>query len=139
MIFVPGKKYDLGTLSLTEEEIIAFAKAFDPLDFHIDKEAAKKSYFKDIIASGPHIFNLVHRTKWIPLFGKTVVCGLEVSHWKFLKPVYAGMNIHSTATVVESKSTSDPGMATVKWFYEFTNDKGEAVQTLDMTILHKIS
>jgi acyl dehydratase len=136
-MFESGKKYDLGTIRLTEEEIIAFAKAFDPLDFHTDKEAARKSFFKDLIASGPHIFNLVHRTRWIPLFGKTVVCGLEVSHWKFLKPVYANMNVHSSVTILETKLTSDKRFITVKWFYEFKNDQGEHVQTLDMTVMHK--
>jgi acyl dehydratase len=138
MEFKAGDIYDLGDISLTEEEIIAFAKAFDPLDFHTDKEAAKKSYFKDLIASGPHLFNLIHRTKWIPLFGRTVVCGLEVSHWKFLKPVFAGMKVHSKVTVLEAKPTSDPKLVTVKWLYEFTSGKGELVQSLDMTVLHKI-
>src|SRR5690349_1934629 len=87
--FVVNQKIELGKVVLTEREIIEFALQFDPLDFHIDKEAAKKSYFKDLIASGPHIFNLIHKTEWIPRYGHTVICGLEVNHWKFIKPVYA--------------------------------------------------
>lgn len=134
-----GNKFDLGITSLSEQEIIDFAKAFDPLDFHTDKEAAEKSHFKGLIASGPHIFNLVHRTKWIPLFGKTVICGLEVQNWKFLKPIFANMTIHSSATIVDAKPNFDKLYCTIRWHYEFVDDKGEKVQELDMSILHKIS
>ena len=101
--FTIGQITDLGTVSFTEEEIIAFAKAFDPLEFHTDKTVAEKSHFKGLIASGPHLFNYIHRTRWIPLFGKTVICGLEVAHWKFLKPVYAGMEIKCSAKIMDSK------------------------------------
>src|SRR5687767_9020981 len=83
-----GDKFDLGVIILSEQEIIDFAKAFDPLDFHIDKEIAKQTIFKGLIASGPHIFNLIYRREWIPRFGKTVICGKGVSNWKFIKPVY---------------------------------------------------
>lgn len=138
MNFEPGKKYDLGTVVLSEREIIEFAKAFDPLDFHTDIAAAEKSFFKKLIASGPHIFNLVHRTKWIPRFGKTVICGLEVNHWKFLKPVYAEMSVHSTVTILDVKPNPEKRYAAVKWFYEFKDDGGELLQSLEMSVLHKI-
>lgn len=138
MEFVTGKTYDLGTTSLSEEDIIAFAKAFDPLDFHTDKEAAEKSHFKGLIASGPHIFNYIHRTKWIGLFGKSVICGLEVNHWKFIKPIFANMPVHSHVTIMDVKPNLEKRYATVKWFYEFKNDKGEMLQSLEMTVLHRV-
>ena len=138
MEFIPGKKYDFGTVVLSEQDIIDFAKAFDPLEFHTDKEAAEKSPFKGLIASGPHIFNFVHRTKWIPLFGKTVICGLEVSHWKFLKPIFANKPVHSSVTILDAKPNYDKKYVPVKWFYEFRDDAGELLQSLEMTVLHKM-
>ncbi|HEY6161567.1 MAG TPA: MaoC/PaaZ C-terminal domain-containing protein [Bacteroidia bacterium] len=138
MEFVPGKKYDFGTVVLSELDIIDFAKAFDPLEFHTDKEAAERSHFKGLIASGPHIFNLVHRTKWIPLFGKTVICGLEVSNWKFLKPIFANKPIHSSVTILDTKPNYDKKYVPVKWFYEFRDEAGELLQSLEMTVLHKL-
>ena len=134
-----GNKFDLGTTVLSEQEIIDFAKAFDPLDFHTDKAVAEKSHFKGLIASGPHIFNLVHRTKWIPLFGKTVICGLEVQNWKFLKPIFANMPVHSSVTIVDAKPNLEKQHCTIKWHYEFVDGSGEKVQELVMSILHKIS
>lgn len=137
--FELGKSFDLGTTALSEQEIIDFALAFDPLDFHIDKEAAKNSFFKGLIASGPHIFNLVHKSKWIPAFKDTVICGLEVNNWKFLKPVYANQSIHSTVTISALKPNLERKHAAVTWHYEFSDEKGELVQSLDMTVLHKIT
>ncbi len=49
-----GGKRVLGTHTFTEDEIIAFAKKYDPQSFHIDPEAAKASMFGGLIASGWH-------------------------------------------------------------------------------------
>jgi acyl dehydratase len=132
-----GQKLDLGIVTLSEQEIIDFAKAFDPLDFHTDREAGKRSMFKSIVASGPHIFTLVHRVQWIPRFGHTVIAGLEVTNWKFLKPVYPGHPIGSSVTALRIKPNPDKGYAAVTWLYEFKNENNEFVQTLEMTVLHK--
>ncbi len=136
--FIPGQRFDLGLTVLSEEDIISFAKAFDPLDFHTDKGAAEKSFFKGLVASGPHIFTLVHRTQWIPLFGKTVLAGLGVDKWRFFLPVYPGKKILSAVTVQNVKANPEKKHAAVTWFYEFKNEEGALVQSLEMTVLHKI-
>jgi acyl dehydratase len=135
--FIVGAKYDLGTIVLSEEDIIEFAKVFDPLDLHMDKEAAKKTIFKDIIASGPHIFNYIYRREWLPRFGKTVVCGMGVSNWKFIKPVYAGQQIEVFLTILSVKHEKEMGGNAVTWLFEFKNEKGEMVQLLQMEVMHK--
>src|SRR5690606_32074794 len=50
-----------GSHTFTEDEIIAFAKLYDPQYFHIDPEAAKHSHFGGIIASGWHTVSVGHR------------------------------------------------------------------------------
>ena len=132
-----GKKFDIGTIVLSEQEIIDFAQAFDPLPFHIDKELAKKTMFKGLIASGPHIFNLAYRTKWLPLFGKSIICGMGISNWKFIKPIYAEQKIKVHAIVIEMIPDSKAGGIAVNWQFEFKNDKGEMVQFLQTEIMHK--
>ena len=52
--FEPGQVYELGTRAVTESEIVAFAREWDPQPFHIDPEAAKESVFGGLIASGWH-------------------------------------------------------------------------------------
>ena len=133
-----GKPILLGKLSLSETEIIEYAKAFDPLDFHVSKEAAKKSMFGELVASGPHIFQAMHFKFWIPLFGNSVLAGLEVNHWKFLKPVFANREVECYVTILSRKVNSDGKSVTIKWFYEFKyTGEQELIQSMETTILHK--
>lgn len=134
--FAVGKVFDLGIAVLSEQEIIDFALAFDPLDFHIDKEAAQKGFFKGIVASGPHVFNLVHKKSWIPAFKDSVICGLEVNKWKFIKPVYPDQKIDSRVTITSIKENPERKHAAVIWLYEFRDESGDLVQSLEMTVLH---
>lgn len=129
---------DFGQIRLSAEEIIDFAKQYDPLDFHTNIEVANQSIFKGLIASGPHIFNVFYRKKWIPLFGHTVIAGMEVSNWKFLKPIYADQPIQCLVKVGQMSIHKEKGTAIVKWQYSFQNDKQENCQTVDLTILHKL-
>lgn len=132
-----GQVISLGQIVLTEQEIINYAKEHDPLPFHVDKIAAQKSIFKGLVASGPHIFQSFHKNKWIPLFGNTVIAGLEVNNWKFLKPVYANQLISCDVAIMDKKINSNKTTATVKWLYEFKDVQSqELVQCLEMTILH---
>lgn len=59
--FVPGTREHLGTISFSEDEIIAFARQFDPQTFHIDAEAAKASPFGGLVASGWHTLAKIMR------------------------------------------------------------------------------
>lgn len=52
--FEPGQVFHTGTRTLTEADIIAFAKDWDPQYFHLDAEAAKASLFRGLVASGFH-------------------------------------------------------------------------------------
>src|ERR1700761_2296043 len=52
--YAPGLTVDCGSFSLSETEIIAFAKEFDPQPFHVDVAAAKDGPFGGLIASGWH-------------------------------------------------------------------------------------
>ena len=135
-MFVQGNKYDFGTISFSEEEIIKFAKQYDPLDFHINREAAQKSIFKGFVASGPHAFHFFYISKWIPLFGKTVMAGLGISEWKFLKPVYPEQKVHCMVTIDGVEEFPEKNSTAVNWRFEFKNDKGEMFQHLNMKVLH---
>ena len=130
--------YDIGSIALSEQDIIEYAKANDPLDFHIDIKAAEKSIFKGLVASGSQIFNVLHKNGWIPKFGHSVICGLEVNNWKFLRPVYANQLIKGIVTPVFIKDNKDKGHAIIVWHYELTDTNGHLVQALDVTVLHKL-
>jgi acyl dehydratase len=52
--FPLGQKTVLGSYTFTEENILAFARKYDPQPFHIDKAAAEQSIYGGLIASGWH-------------------------------------------------------------------------------------
>lgn len=56
---VPGQGWDLGTLSLPQEEVVAFAARYDPQYFHLDPEAARDSLFGELVVSGLHTLSAV--------------------------------------------------------------------------------
>lgn len=144
MIYLPfdtrkygqGSLVDLGSHVFSAEEIIAFAKLFDPMDFHTDPEIAKQSIFKGLISSGPHPFNFFHTRRWMPIFGKTVLCGLEVTNWKFLKPTYAGSELFCKAGIDEWRPNAEKKHAVVGWHYHIQDAEGRTVQDLLTKIMH---
>lgn len=132
-----NKKLDIGSVTLSEKDIIDYALANDPLDFHIDIKAAEKSIFKGLVASGSQIFNVLHKKGWIPMMGHTVICGMEVNHWRFIRPVHANQHIKGTATPILIKVNPEKNHTIIVWKYEFEDSKEELVQSLEVTVLHK--
>ena len=131
--FVVGQEIELGERTVNEDEIIAFALQFDPQPFHIDKEAAARSIYGGVIASGWHTCAMMMR---IVLDG--MGCeeasmgspGLDGVRW--LLPVRAGDTIRVRYLTREVKaSTSKPDRGIVKSTWVATNQKGEDVCTID--------
>ena len=131
--FHPGQDIDLGTRSVSEEEIIAFAKEFDPQPFHVDPEAAAQSIYGGVIASGWHTCSMMMRMVVDGLMAKASSMGspgLDGVRW--LAPVRAGdtLNVHyQTEKVKASASKPDRGVVWSKWVA--INQHGETVCTVE--------
>ena len=130
--FEIGKTVEVGSRTVTEEEIIAFASQFDPQPFHVDPVAAQQSMYGGIIASGWHTCSLMMRLM-VDGFAKDAASlgspGVDEIRW--LKPVRGGDTLTVTTTAVEahpSKSKSDRGVVHTMW--EAKNQRGEIVATL---------
>ena len=59
--YVPGAVHDLGSVVVDKQEVVAFARQFDPQPFHLDQERARKSAFGGLVASGWHTACMVMR------------------------------------------------------------------------------
>ena len=131
--FQPGQEIELGQRTVTEEEIIAFARQFDPQPFHIDREAAAGSIYGEVIASGWHTCAMMMRmvVDGIPCAGSAMGSpGLDGVRW--LQPVRAGDTLsvrYVTKQVKASNSKPDRGVVWSTWIA--TNQRGETVCTID--------
>jgi acyl dehydratase len=50
--YTPGAVYEFGSITIEEDEIISFARKFDPQPFHTDPEGAARSIYGGLIADG---------------------------------------------------------------------------------------
>lgn len=133
-----GKKFNLGTVSFSEEEIISFAQVNDPQPIHINKEAGARSIFKSIIACGAHPYLYFHKIWWIPNTADTFLCGLEINNWKFYMPVYPNQLVNCTLSIIDLKPNTDGKTAAITWKFEFFTADNELMQHLDVKVLHKL-
>jgi acyl dehydratase len=131
--FEPGQDIDLGTRTVTEDEIVAFAREFDPQPFHVDRAAAADSIFGGVIASGWHTCGMMMRMVVDGLLNRSASMGspgLDGVRW--LAPVRAGdtLNVrYRTEQVKASTSKPDRGVVWSKWVA--INQHGETVCTVE--------
>ncbi len=111
--FRTGHTYDLGTFSLSQDEIIEFATRFDPQPFHIDPAAAARSQYGGIIASGWHTASAAMRLmvdNLIPLESSLGSPGIDRLRWPApVRPDVTYDVRYTVNSVTESKSKPDRG------------------------------
>ena len=131
--FAAGQVRDLGSITPTREEIIAFASQFDPQPFHLDEEAAKASVFGGLCASGWHTCSLAMRLMVTNFLHQTTSLGSPgLDGVKWPRPVFPGDTLRLQHTVLETKPMSkrpDVGMVHTVW--EMFNQNGDKVLHLD--------
>jgi acyl dehydratase len=114
---VVGSEFVSDEVTITAEEIIAFATQFDPQPFHLDPEAAKGSFFGGLAASGWHTAAITMRllvTGGPDIAGGTIGAGGELA-WP--TPTRPGDRLHVRVTVesvTASKSNPDRGSTILK-------------------------
>jgi acyl dehydratase len=124
-----GHVRQLGSITPTREEIIAFATQFDPQPFHLDEEAAKASVFGALCASGWHTCSMAMRlmvTNFTQQAASLGSPGLENIKW--LKPVLPNDTLSLQSTVLETRPmNSRPDVGLVRSLLEMYNQHGDKV------------
>jgi acyl dehydratase len=130
--FPVGMTYACGARSLSEEQIVGFAREFDPQPFHVDREAAKASMFGGIIASGWHTASTAMRLQVDAVLSRSASLGSPgIDELRWLKPVRPGDTLSLKLEVLESRpSQSKPDRGSVKVKYALSNQRGELVMTM---------
>jgi acyl dehydratase len=116
-------------VEVTEEEILAFARVYDPQPMHLDPEAAQRGLYGGLIASGWHtaalVMGMVARAR---PFGEAEVLGLGVDQLEWPSPVRPGDTIQAETEVVSARiSRSKPAYGIVKVQITTRNQRGEVV------------
>lgn len=135
--FIPGASYEAGPVEVSEAEIIAFAKQFDPQPFHTDPEAARETFFRGLAASGWHTaaltMRLVVESETQPAGG---VIGMGVEELRWPRPVRPGDLLTLKCEVLEARlSNSMPDRGIVKMQNTTFNQRGEPVQIMKVNLI----
>jgi acyl dehydratase len=130
--YVEGAISEYGEISLSADEIIEFARRFDPQPIHIDPEFAARGPFTGLIASGWHTAGVMMRLladHFISHVASMASPGVDEVRW--LMPVRPGDTLSIRVTVLETKrSRSKPDRGIVRSLVEVLNQNKEVVMTL---------
>jgi acyl dehydratase len=129
--FKAGDSFKGGSIDVTQDNIIAFARDFDPQPFHLDPQAARETLFGELVASGWHTAAMTMRlfaTSEIQIANGIIGGGVEQMSWP--RPVRPGDRLTVRIEVLEarpSKSKPDRGMLRVR--VDTLNQDGAVVQS----------
>ena len=129
--FKVGEVLEFGAYTLSKEEIVEFARRYDPQTFHVDEEAAKQSIYGELTAAGIHVAALMLRMWHFdgPESASEGSPGWDDLRW--LKPVTPGDTLRVRAEIVgKRRLKSRPHVGVLKIDQTVLNQRGEAVTTM---------
>ena len=131
--FKVGDRADMGRHTFSEEEIVQFARAYDPQSFHIDAQAAQEGFFGGLIASGWHTCAVAMRIMVDSYLGHAASLGSPgVDSVRWPLPVRPGDTLLFRREVLAARaSATRPGVGLVKHRWEAVNQRGELVLTME--------
>ncbi|MBB3032951.1 MaoC family dehydratase [Alteriqipengyuania lutimaris] len=128
-----GTKQAFGHYEVTREEVIEFASKYDPQPFHLDDDAAAKTHFGRIAASGWHTCAMT-MSMFVEQFRKEQSASLGspgIDELRWLKPVHPGDTLRVEAELIEKRqSRTKPHMGFTKSRQTVFNQHGEPVLTM---------
>ena len=125
-----GMKRSFGRYEVTREEVLDFARKYDPQPFHLSDEAAAKTHFKRLAASGWHscAMTMAVMARHVVDQEQASLGSPGIDELRWLKPVYPGDTLHVNSRIVELRpSRSKPDLGSFRSEVTVTNQDGVAV------------
>ena len=116
---------------ITKKEIVSFAKNYDPQDFHIDENKAKKGPFRSLVSSGFMTLGISFTQFFETGVIKETGMGAQgIDELRWIYPVYPDDELKSEVKVIEKKlSSKNPSKGTVRTLNTVTNQDDKVVMT----------
>ena len=130
--FTPGRVFEHGARTLCEEDIVRFAREWDPQRYHTDPQKAKQTPFGGLIASGWQSCAVLMRLMCDAYLNASSCVGSPgIDEIRFLQPVRPGDSLRLRSTVIESNaSRTRPGRGSVLFRWELLNQNGDVVLSM---------
>lgn len=130
--YVPGSVHELGGITIEETEMVEFARRFDPQSFHTDPEAAQKSIFGGLIASGWYTASLTMRLLVDHYISHVASLGSPgVDELRWLNPVRPGDTLSVRVTLLDTqRSRSKPDRGFIRALTQVINQHDEVVMSM---------
>ena len=130
--FPAGDVRESPARTITRDEMVTFARQYDPQPFHLDDDAARKTIYGGLIGSGWLTVAVMMRLLWDTMLKDVASLGSPGSdEIRWLKPVRPGDTLRARFTVMEAiPSRSKPDRGVVKTFTEMLNQHGEIVMPM---------
>ena len=133
-----GRTETYGSVEVTREEVLAFARRYDPQPFHLSDEAAAQTHFGRIAASGWHTCAMTMGVvvEYLTAHPQAGLGSPGVDELRWLKPVYPGDTLTVTGTLLEkTPSRSKPDLGSFRTETVVTNQHGERVMRFVSIVL----
>ena len=127
---VVGSMDESEATEVSEEEMLAYARRYDPQYFHADPERARRSRFGGLVASGTHVAAIWRQRDHTVASDIAWICGIGWDEVRWPRPVRAGDRVRSRAEYLDKRvSRSDPSRGVVTCRYTLLNQSDEVVFT----------
>jgi acyl dehydratase len=131
-----GDVLDCGSFVLSREDIVAFARQFDPQPWHLDQALAEASAFGTLVASGVHTQAAAIGLMVRRIADVAVLFGGSLHESRFAIPVRPDKHHHVTARWTETRpSESNPARGVARIDGEARNDQGRTAMTFGVTYI----
>jgi acyl dehydratase len=133
-----GAETYFGSYEVTREEVLDFARKYDPQPFHLSDDAAAKTHFGRLAASGWHTAAMTMAVIARHVVGHKQAGlgspGIDELRWR--KPVYPGDTLHVHGKIVDkTPSRSRPDIGSFRTHTTVSNQDGVAVMTFTSIVL----
>ena len=133
-----GQETHFGSYQVTREEVLEFARKYDPQPFHLSDEAAAKTHFKRLAASGWHscAMTMAVMARHVVEQEQASLGSPGIDELRWLKPVYPGDTLHVNSRIVELRpSRSKPDLGSFRSEVTVTNQDDVAVLRFTSIVL----